>query len=75
MDDELRDSPGGRDAGYPGVPRWVKVAGLIAIVVIVLIAFILITGIGGPHGPFRHLPGGGADAPTATATGGETPIN
>ena len=39
---------------YPGTPRWVKVVGIIAVLVLVLVAFILITGLGGPHGPQRH---------------------
>jgi hypothetical protein len=38
-------------------PRWVKVFGIIAIVVIVLILVMLIAG--GEHGPSRHQPGGG----------------
>lgn len=38
----------------PGTPRWVKVFGIVAIVVLLLIGFILFTGLGGPHGPQRH---------------------
>jgi hypothetical protein len=49
---------------YPGTPGWVKVMGLIAIIVVLLIGFIIVTGLGGPHGPQRH----GAGAPlSATA--------
>lgn len=40
---------------YPGAPRWVKVAGIIAIILILLAAILVFTGIGGPHGPGRHL--------------------
>jgi len=40
----------------PGTPRWVKVFGLIAIVVVLLIAIMLLTG----HGPGRHTPSGDA---------------
>lgn len=46
---------------YPGTPGWVKVLGLIAVIVVLLIGFILVTGLGGPHGPQRH----GATAPVA----------
>jgi hypothetical protein len=35
-------------------PRWVKIFGLVSIVVIVLLAAALIFG-GGQHGPARHL--------------------
>jgi hypothetical protein len=36
---------------YPGVPRWVKVFGIIALVVLVLFVVLLFTG---GHGPGRH---------------------
>ena len=35
---------------YPGTPRWIKVFGIIAIVVVLLVVFMLLTG----HGPGRH---------------------
>jgi hypothetical protein len=41
---------------YPGAPRWVKVLGIVAIVLILLFAVVILTGIGGPHGPARHMP-------------------
>jgi hypothetical protein len=44
---------------YPGAPGWVKALAVIAIVVVLLVAFALITGLGGPHGPQRH--GGSLD--------------
>ena len=40
---------------YPGAPRWAKLSGVVAIIVILLIAILIFTGIGGPHGPARHL--------------------
>lgn len=46
-----------RDAETAGTPRWVKVFGIIALVVIVLVVVMLIAGRGG-HGPGRHSPGG-----------------
>ena len=39
---------------YPGTPGWVKALAVIGVVVVLLIAFILITGLGGSHGPQRH---------------------
>lgn len=41
---------------YPGAPRWVKVSGIIAIAMILLVIVVVFTGVGGPHGPGRHLP-------------------
>ena len=40
----------------PSTPRWVKVLGIIVIVLVLLIGVILATGIGGEHGPGRHVP-------------------
>lgn len=39
----------------PGTPRWVKVAGLVAFAVVVLFVVLRLTGLGGDHGPARHL--------------------
>lgn len=41
---------------YPGAPRWVKVSGIIAIALVLLVIVVVFTGVGGPHGPGRHLP-------------------
>ena len=48
---------------YPGTPGWVKALGIVAVLLVMLIAFILITGLGGPHGPQRH----GAEAERSVA--------
>lgn len=55
---------------YPSAPRWVKVLGTIAIVLILLFVVLKVTGIGGAHGPGRHMPSGHAhgDAPPASVT-------
>ena len=45
-----------KDTRPAGTPRWVKVFGIIALVVIVLIAVMFVTGRGGGHGPGRHAP-------------------
>ena len=41
---------------YPGTPRWVKVSGIIVIVLVVLVAIMLLSG----HGPGRHTSSGDA---------------
>ena len=46
------------DESTYSTPRWVKVIGIIALVVILLIVIALATGLGGPHGPGRHSPSG-----------------
>jgi hypothetical protein len=48
-----------RDA-TTGTPRWVKIFGVIALVVVVLIVVLLI--IGGPHNPGRHALAAGSGA-------------
>jgi hypothetical protein len=51
-----------KDTQTAGTPRWVKVFGIIALVVVVLIVVMLIAGRGG-HGPGRHaLAGDGSGA-------------
>jgi hypothetical protein len=79
MADLPPDSNGetGEDAGpgqesATGTPRWVKVFGIIAVVLVLLVGVMLVTG-GGPgggHGPGRHI--GGDDTP-AGDRGRQTP--
>lgn len=38
-----------------GAPTWVKVFGILALVLVVLVIIVLLTG-GGGHGPGRHTP-------------------
>ncbi len=42
-------------ASPPGTPRWVKMFGIIALILILLVGIIMFTGIGGEHGPGRHI--------------------
>ena len=58
------------DVRSVGTPRWVKVSGVIALVLIVLIGVVLVTG-RGDHGPGRHGPGG--DGARSGDTGGHRP--
>jgi hypothetical protein len=48
-------------AVYPGTPRWVKLSGIVALVLALLVAAVMAVA-GGEHGPGRHLPSGGAVA-------------
>jgi len=43
---------------YPGAPRWVKVLGIVLLVLVLAILVIKATGIGGEHGPGRHRSSG-----------------
>ena len=59
----------GPAAAYPGTPRWVKLLGTAALVVVLLVIIAMLAA-GGQHGPGRHLPSGGAGGQTpATAQG------
>ena len=49
---------------YPGTPRWVKVFGIIVIVVVLLAVAVMFIG-GGEHGPGRHIPSGHAGGQVA----------
>lgn len=47
----------------PRAPRWVKVSAvLVAVVVLLLLAVLKLTGAGGEHGPGRHTGAAGAQA-------------
>jgi hypothetical protein len=50
----------------PGTPRWVKVFGIIALVAVLLVVIMLLTG---GHGPGRHTSGGlGGHTPPSSVT-------
>lgn len=47
------------EGASPRMPRWVKLSGLTAVVLVLLvIGLMLISGQEGEHGPGRHLPAG-----------------
>lgn len=46
----------GEHSGDDGIPRWVKVFGVIALVLVLLIVVVLLIGGGGGHGPGMHTP-------------------
>ena len=65
---KLLNSYNGTDVGPtgdrpPGIPRWVKVSGIITIVLILLIVIMIFIG-GGNHGPERHITTNDASAQT-----------
>ena len=47
-----------------GAPRWVKVLGIMALVLVLPVVVLLLTG-GGTHGPGRHM--------SSSDVGGQTP--
>lgn len=49
-----------RPDAAPGMPRWVKLGALVAVLLLVLVVLMLLTG----HGPGRHMSSGAA-APVA----------
>ncbi|GAA4697273.1 hypothetical protein GCM10023215_39320 [Pseudonocardia yuanmonensis] len=38
-----------------GVPRWIRVLVLVAAVLVLLAVLAMVTGVGGEHGPGRHV--------------------
>ncbi len=64
--DDTGPAPGAESTD--GAPRWVKVFGIVALVLVLLVAIVLLTG-GGNHGPGRHSSGGagGQSAPAGAA--------
>lgn len=53
---------GGRDAATGGMPRWVKLALIVGVTVVLLVVVAKLTGFGGDHGPGRH---GGGETPSS----------
>lgn len=48
------------EPGPPKMPRWVQVSLIIISVLILLVVILQATGLGGEHGPGRHVNGAGA---------------
>ncbi len=56
-----------------GIPRWVKVSGLVALLLAMLVAVVALVG-GGEHGPSRHGSGGTAgQAPPSSVAAVHSP--
>jgi uncharacterized cupredoxin-like copper-binding protein len=54
-----------------GTPGWVKVFGIIALVLVLLGGIIVLTGVGGEHGPSRHISSGDTGGQTRPSSGQE----
>lgn len=70
------DASMGPDRGSTtGTPRWVKVFGIVALVVVLLVVIVLfVQGSGGGHGPGRHTPSDDAGGPSpSSVTENHTP--
>ena len=39
---------------YPGTPRWVKTAAIVALVMLLAVVVVMLVS-GGQHGPIRHV--------------------
>jgi hypothetical protein len=67
--------PDGRGAGpdgapTTGAPRWVKMLGVLALALLVVFLVLQLTGVGGNHGPERHLSfGPGSATPSIVDAG------
>ena len=48
----------------PGMPGWVKVFGIITLVLVLLLVVVMVAS-GGGHGPGRHMPSGSPGGHTA----------
>ena len=44
---------------YAGTPRWVKLSGIVTLVLLVLVVIVMVAS-GRNHGPGRHMPSGDA---------------
>ena len=56
-------------------PRWVKLLGIVVLILVLMVGIVLLTGVGGVHGPGRHMPSGAAGAKSlAGGAGDHTPF-
>lgn len=74
----MTDQSGNRESSsdtsyYPGTPRWVKVFGIVVLVLVLMAVIIMATGVGGEHGPGRHVSSGSAAGHAPPAAGVQQP--
>lgn len=75
MTEPGRDADTGHDGDRgtpPRMPRWVKVAGIVVGVLLVVLVILQLAGVGGQHGPGRHALGGSSSP--AGAAGHGSPV-
>ena len=58
--------PGSPPGAPPRAPRWVKVSAIVVGVLILLVVIVKLTGLGGNHGPGRHM--GASSTPPTSVT-------
>jgi hypothetical protein len=72
----MADPPRYADSKRHPRRRWVKVSLIIVTVLVLVFVALRLAGVGGDHGPGRHVPGGGGSRPTSgvtdTAAGGNS---
>jgi hypothetical protein len=51
---------------YPGMPTWLKVGGIVTLILILLVVAIMFIA-GGTHGPSRHVPSSSGSSSTPQA--------
>ncbi len=76
MDNEHPDDNGDtgverRSGSTTGMPRWVKVSGIVALVIVLLFVILLLTGGPNRHGPGRHVGPSEDGGQTPSSTVGE----
>ena len=71
-DDTGVGSDSGSSTTYPGTPRWVKVSGIVVLVLVLLVVGVMVVG-GGQHGPMRHVPSGAPAGHTPPVVGAQQP--
>ena len=62
----VQREPGAEGETPPGMPRWVKVSAIVVAVLLALFLVLRLTGIGGEHGPGRHMSGSAPLSESAT---------
>lgn len=55
----------------PGAPRWVRVSAITVGMLILLVVIAKLTGLGGEHGPGRHMSSNAASIPTTMQPSGQ----
>ena len=57
MTDPTHEPGTGSDTSPPGMPRWVRVSLLVVAAAVLILVSLMVTGVGGEHGPGRHQAG------------------
>jgi Na+-transporting methylmalonyl-CoA/oxaloacetate decarboxylase gamma subunit len=82
-DTQMTDPPGSSGAGddqdtrydresTTGIPRWVKLVGIVVAILVLLVVVMMLVGGIGRHNPLRHVGEPGEAPPASVAGGGHT---